>query len=507
MFSQKMSEPLSGFLKLKESYKSAIIYQNLSKFSMSQIVNYFIDAVAADSNSKLDFKSLRESSFQLFKAGHIQDIYVKPGFKTLIIVATCLPEMRKDRIYKLMMRLEASSGDIQFANCGCIAGRGPKASCKHIASLCYALEEFVRIFISDSEAPTLSCTDKLMQWNQPRKRKLSPKRIDEIDFSVEKKEKRKRKCRLMSSNEPSERLKVHAVTDSDLEAIYSFRENLQRYQKKNPKQKVALLSVLGENAESSALATIQENHAFMASNAFEEKIRYKRGLQVSSTERLGIFQTTKDQHRDSKWFNARKGRITGSVCGRILNRSQTIFPKSILSSIICDKNITTAAMQMGKDKEQQILVRYKNYMQQLTGKNVTIESAGFLIHPEKGWLGASPDAVIVEANGLKGCVEVKTAVACWDKTIEDAIQSNRSFCLKKKENGLIALKENHNYYHQCQLQLYVGCDMFNFCDFVVATSNDIYVERIRKNKEWTNKNIPILEDFYDSFLLSKLVKA
>ena len=49
--------------------------------------------------------------------------------------------------------------------------------------------------------------------------------------------------------------------------------------------------------------------------------------------------------------------------------------------------------------------------------------------------------------------------------------------------------------------------MFNFCDFVVATSNDIYVERIMKNKEWTNKNIPILEDFYNSFLLSRLVKA
>ena len=251
------------------------------------------------------------------------------------------------------MRLEASSGDIRFANCGSIAGRGPKASCKHIASLCYALEEFVRIFISDSEALTLSRTDKLMQWNQPRKRKLSPKRIDEIDFDVEKKEKTERKCRLMCNNEPSERLKVHAVTGSDLEAMHSFRENLQRYQKKNPKQKVALLSVHGENAVSSALATIQENHAFMASNAFEEKIRYKRGLQVSSTERLGIFQTAKDQHKYSKWFNTRKGRITGSVCGRILNRSKTIFSKSILSSILCDKNITTAAMQMGKDKEQQ----------------------------------------------------------------------------------------------------------------------------------------------------------
>ena len=70
-------------------------------------------------------------------------------------------------------------------------------------------------------------------------------------------------------------------------------------------------------------------------------------------------------------------------------------------------------------------------MQQLTGKNVKIESAGFLIHAEKGWLGTS-DAVIVEANGLKGCVEVKTAVACWHKTIDDAIESNRSFCLSRQ---------------------------------------------------------------------------
>ena len=78
-------------------------------------MNYLIDPVRADSNSKLDFKSLCESSFQLFKAGHIQDSYVKFGCKTIIIVANCLPEMRKDRMYKLMMRLVAL-GDIQFAD-------------------------------------------------------------------------------------------------------------------------------------------------------------------------------------------------------------------------------------------------------------------------------------------------------------------------------------------------------------------------------------------------------
>lgn len=64
MFSQKMLEQLSGSSKLEESYKSLEMYPNLSKFSIWQIVIYFIiDAVTAGSNSKLDLKSLRESSF------------------------------------------------------------------------------------------------------------------------------------------------------------------------------------------------------------------------------------------------------------------------------------------------------------------------------------------------------------------------------------------------------------------------------------------------------------
>ena len=140
---------------------------------MSQIINYFIEAIAADSKSKPDFKALQESSFSMFKAGHVQDIHLKTGYNTVIIVATCLPEMRKDIVYKMMIRLKASSADIHFANCGFLAGKGPRANCKHIASFCYALEDFVRVFMGRSGPKGLSCTDRLMEWNRPRERKLS----------------------------------------------------------------------------------------------------------------------------------------------------------------------------------------------------------------------------------------------------------------------------------------------------------------------------------------------
>ena len=76
----------------------------------------------------------------------------------LCLHANCLPEMKKDRVYKLVMKLDSRSCEIEKAQCGCPAGRGPKASCKHIAALCYALEEFTRL----RQLPDfMACTDRL----------------------------------------------------------------------------------------------------------------------------------------------------------------------------------------------------------------------------------------------------------------------------------------------------------------------------------------------------------
>ena len=43
-----------------------------------------------------------------------------------------------------MMSLSKPSYDTVSAECGCKAGKGPKASCKHIGALCYALVEFCK---------------------------------------------------------------------------------------------------------------------------------------------------------------------------------------------------------------------------------------------------------------------------------------------------------------------------------------------------------------------------
>ena len=70
--------------------------------------------------------------------------------------------------------------NIRWHNVSCLASQ----SCtyweqKHIATLCYALEEFSRIRTINEHT---ACTSKLQEWNQPRKRKLDPEAGTQIKF-------------------------------------------------------------------------------------------------------------------------------------------------------------------------------------------------------------------------------------------------------------------------------------------------------------------------------------
>ena len=151
----------------------------LPEFSLANMMTYFVTRKVCDGQSAGDFKHVNNHSFPLFKAGHIQRIRViKGNDSNVYLSAICLPEMRKDREYKIQVVLSPSA-EILFAEDGCPAGKGPTGSCKHIAAFCYALEEFVRLGFT---RPFLSCTSRLQTWNQPRQKKLDPKTIYEISF-------------------------------------------------------------------------------------------------------------------------------------------------------------------------------------------------------------------------------------------------------------------------------------------------------------------------------------
>ena len=121
--------------------KISEVYGNNTKqsfgFTHAQLLGYFVTRIAHDGLLAGDFKSVYSSALNLFRCGHVQKIQVchEITSDSIFIRADCLPEMKKDRIYKIEQQLEELNFEISAAQCGYPAGRGSRASCKHIAAL------------------------------------------------------------------------------------------------------------------------------------------------------------------------------------------------------------------------------------------------------------------------------------------------------------------------------------------------------------------------------------
>ena len=173
--------PESGWMSLLSFYahddQGSMDDQAQPLYTMSTIISYFVSRCLKDCLPAGDFKSISKSAENLFRCGHVQDIEVATLGDTVYIKSNCLPEMRKDRVYCVRMCLSKKSYDIVSAECGCPAGCGPCGSCKHIGALSYALAEFFRVKYAPG---TLTCTDRLQQWNHPRGRKLDPIPVEKL---------------------------------------------------------------------------------------------------------------------------------------------------------------------------------------------------------------------------------------------------------------------------------------------------------------------------------------
>ena len=68
---------------------------------------------------------MNKSAINLFRSGHVQNIEVSADESRLFMRAKCLPEMRKGRVYKLLLTMRKTTLDILSAKCGCPGGKGP----------------------------------------------------------------------------------------------------------------------------------------------------------------------------------------------------------------------------------------------------------------------------------------------------------------------------------------------------------------------------------------------
>ena len=158
-----------------------------------------------------------------------------------------------------------------------------------------------------------------------------------------------------------------------------------------------------------------------------------------------------------EWHHLRPQCVTSSTCGKILTQKkktigllrQCLYPKPLLNPL-------PPPIAWCRENEEIVYRKYKEFVVRNGYSGLTTSPCGFIIHPEKGWLGASPDAKVLDPlhslhNGIAEC---KCPYSKRDKSPQEACNDSSFFCELVDEK--LCLKRNYQYYSQVQLQLFVS---------------------------------------------------
>ncbi|CAF3413049.1 unnamed protein product [Rotaria sp. Silwood2] len=129
-------------------------YKKPFNVDLGSITEYFTSVLASDGN--LDRGALKNGS-RLFKDHFIHNINITRDYLHMIININ-------------------RPADILEATCECVAGKGERAACKHLAALCFALLDY------DQNKLYEACTQRLQQWHQPTRKSSNPVKVLDINF-------------------------------------------------------------------------------------------------------------------------------------------------------------------------------------------------------------------------------------------------------------------------------------------------------------------------------------
>ncbi|KAF0302956.1 hypothetical protein FJT64_025014 [Amphibalanus amphitrite] len=215
-----------------------------------------------------------------------------------------------------------------------------------------------------------------------------------------------------------------------------------------------------------------------------------RELTLTQTEQEALERRTR---RDREaWFAARRGRITASVFQRVSNMRPTTPCDSLLEVLLygAGRELDTPALRYGRQNEERAIREYERR----TGVLVR-HPVGLVVHPEHGFLAATPDGWV--APGL--ILEVKCPQRAANTPLRELAAAGGSFCLDRA----MKLRRGHPYYGQVQAQM--ACCGARFCDFFVWTPHESECDRIAFDPDFWQQKIGPVREFFLECLLPEMV--
>lgn len=182
------------------------------------------------------------------------------------------------------------------------------------------------------------------------------------------------------------------------------------------------------------------------------------------------------QQRSKEWFDARKGRVTGLMVGAILGCAPYMTREQAMRSMVRSyhgaESEFTGNVATEYDTANEDGARWQFELE----TSLTVDDAPFV--PFEDWLGASPDGFI----GIDCLLEIKCPYGLRDKNPPE----------------FKYISEQQHYYAQIQVQLYVTGRAK--CYFYQWGPYGAKLEIVPYDKEWIDKNLPILRQFYVEYL-------
>ncbi|XP_065061751.1 uncharacterized protein LOC135688717 [Rhopilema esculentum] len=385
-----------------------------------------------------------------YKSGHVESITYIPG-----VLKGKVRASMKDKVYNVTVYVDESYL-IKSTQCECPRG---EFKCSHAAAL------FIHAINS------ISVTDVECSWKRQKTESLSTHAVSELYQP-------RRPGYVPLTREPN---------DEDKAALYADLCNYGRFtglwwllSPEPQKQEKAQVKLIKEVVFSSETLEIP---------SFVERLDFiKSKILVTSQEIFKASQLTIGQRENPQWHLVRKGRLTASRFGLVLN-AKRITP-SLIKQILGEYDLSgVKSIAWGLTNEAEAIGAFsKRTKLEVVSTGIWLDSSGVL--------GASPDGLV----GLDHVLEVKCPYTQKDQSLEEALKS-KTFCLQK-EGSLYLLKKDHAYWHQVQGQMYLTNR--NNCYFVVWTLTWSVITEIKKDPSW-EENIDKLKNFYFGNILPKIM--
>ena len=229
---------------------------------------------------------------------------------------------------------------------------------------------------------------------------------------------------------------------------------------------------------------------------------YKGNVYVDAHKSTAIDLQTIEQSSSDLWREERRKRLTASITGSIAKRKTKKVGNKV-KELLYSQFKGNKATKWGQMHEETTRRLYLVHQHKHGHPGITSSRAGLVIDPNNPWLACSPDDRVFDptADTQQGLVEYKNPYAARNMILADASKKIKGFCLQETEDGL-TINKSHDYYYQIQCQMFVDNKLW--CDFVVRTTVDFFVERVNYNSGFWNAVLPKLQTFYFDALLSEL---